>query len=129
MSKYKLSETELEFMNYFWSISKEHCKKDILNTFLGNEKRGSTISFYLSKLAKKGFLIARREGKNFFYKPAISKLEYEQNIINEKLNKTYGQTLETILANFCGRNSLTDDDIVNIQNWLKQLELELKEDK
>lgn len=127
MSKYKLSPSELEFMEFFWNSADEKCKQDVLDFFSGQGKDGNTVSFFLSKLAKKGFLVPRRDGRNFFYSPAVTKLHYEQTVINETLGKTYGDSLEMILANFCGKKSVSSDDIDHIRGWLKNLEQELGE--
>ena len=126
--KYKLAHSELELMDFFWASNKEKCKWDILDYFGNQGKSGSAISFLLSKLTKKGFLVPRREGRNFFYTPAISKLEYERSIINESLNITYGQSLEMILANFCGKKSVAEKDIDKIRKWLDDLEQKLDDD-
>lgn len=123
--KNTLAASELEFMNFFWSSDGEKCKKDLVDIFSKKGIKSSNISFFLSKLTKKGFLIPRREGRNFYYKPSVSKLEYEQFLINNKLNKTYGQSLELILANFCGKNSLSEKELQDIRKWLKDLEKEL----
>lgn len=128
MSKYKLSPSELEFMEFFWNSVEEKCKKDVLDHFSKSGKDGSTVSFFLSKLAKKGFLIPRREGRNFFYMPAVTRLQYEQTMINEALSRTYGNSLEVILANFCGKKSVSRKDIDHIRDWLKDLEQELDEE-
>ena len=40
-------------------------------------------------------------------------------------SKTYGQSLEMILANFCGRESLNERELENVREWLKDLEKEL----
>lgn len=124
MANHNLAATELEFMNFFWNSTEEKCKRDIVSAF-SQRKSGTTISFFLSKLAKKDFLISRREGRNFYYKPAITKSEYEQWVINERVNKSYGMSLEAIIANFCGKDPITDDDVNRIQKWLKELENEL----
>lgn len=128
MIRKKLAQSELEIMNLFWESKEEQCKKDILDSLKGKGKSASTISFFLSSLTKKGFLMPRRAGRNFFYKPAISKLEYERIVINETLNRTYGQSLEMILANFCGKNTVAQKDIDNIREWLSNLEKTLDDD-
>ena len=128
MSKYKLSPSELEFMEFFWNSTEEKCKQDVVDFFISSGKDGNTVSFFLSKLSKKGFLIPRREGRNFFYTPAFSKQHYNQNLINETLEKTYGNSLEMILASFCGKASVSSKDIDHIRNWLKELEQELGEE-
>lgn len=102
-------------------------KKDLVEEFVKEGKSSSNISFFLSKLTKKGFLIPRREGRNFYYRPSVSKLEYEQFSINHRLNKTYGQSLEMILANFCGKDSLSEEELKDIKRWLKELEKGLGE--
>ncbi|MCI8728105.1 MAG: hypothetical protein HFG66_18815 [Hungatella sp.] len=127
--KNTLAAAELEFMSFFWASDGEKCKKDLVEEFSKKGKSGSNISFFLYKLTKKGFLISRREGRNFYYKPSISKLEYEQFLINNNLSKTYGQSLEMILANFCGRESLNERELENVREWLKDLEKELGDTK
>ncbi len=128
MSKYKLSPSELEFMEFFWNSAEGKCKQDVVDFFGSSGKDGSTVSFFLSKLSKKGFLIPRREGRNFFYTPAFSKQHYNQNLINETLGRTYGDSLEMILASFCGKTSVSSKDIDHIRGWLKELEQELGEE-
>ena len=126
MPKYRLASTELKIMECFWKASRELCKQDIREIFCTQEMTGSMVSFLLSKLAKKGFLIARRQGRNFYYSPAVTKVQYEQAVINESLEKTYGKPIEMILANFCGKASATEEELQNIQEWLRKLEQELK---
>ncbi len=121
MSKYKLWPSELESIEFFWNSTDEKCKQDVLDLFGSSERDGSTVSFFLSKLSKKGFLVPRREGRNFFYRPAFSRRQYDQTLINETLGKTYGDSLEMILANFCGKTSVSGKDIDHIRNWLKKL--------
>ena len=128
MSKYKLSPSELEFMEFFWNSAEGKCKQDVVDFFGSSGKDGSTVSFFLSKLSKKGFLIPRREGRNFFYTPAFSKRQYDQTLINETLGRTYGSSLEMILAGFCGKTSVSSKDIDRIRGWLKELEQELGEE-
>lgn len=125
--KNTLAAAELEFMSFFWASDGEKCKKDLVEEFVKEGKSSSNISFFLSKLTKKGFLIPRREGRNFYYRPSVSKLEYEQFSINHRLNKTYGQSLEMILANFCGKDSLSEEELKDIKRWLKELEKGLGE--
>jgi len=123
--KNTLAAAELEFMSFFWASDGEKCKKDLVEEFVKEGKSSSNISFFLSKLTKKGFLIPRREGRNFYYRPSVSKLEYEQFSINNRLNKTYGQSLELILANFCGKDFLSEEELKDVKRWLKELEKEL----
>ena len=125
--KNTLAAAELEFMSFFWASDGEKCKKDLVEEFVKEGKSSSNISFFLSKLTKKGFLIPRREGRNFYYRPSVSKLEYEQFSINHRLNKSYGQSLEMILANFCGKDSLSEEELKDIKRWLKELEKGLGE--
>lgn len=125
--KNTLAAAELEFMSFFWASDGEKCKKDLVEEFVKEGKSSSNISFFLSKLTKKGFLIPRREGRNFYYRPSVSKLEYEQFSINHRLHKTYGQSLEMILANFCGKDSLSEEELEDIKRWLKELEKGLGE--
>lgn len=125
--KNTLAAAELEFMSFFWASDGEKCKKDLVEEFVKEGKSSSNISFFLSKLTKKGFLIPRREGRNFYYRPSVSKLEYEQFSINHRLNKAYGQSLEMILANFCGKDSLSEEELKDIKRWLKELEKGLGE--
>ncbi|MGI6054813.1 MAG: BlaI/MecI/CopY family transcriptional regulator [Clostridium sp.] len=69
------------------------------------------MSTYLSRLVRKKFLTAQKDGRVFYYEPIISRLEYQQSILNETLNKKVGNSIEGIVAAFCGIADASDEDL------------------
>ena len=69
MSKYKLSPSELEFIEFFWNSTEGKCKQDVVDFFSSSGKDGSTISFFLSKSkfrASEFFFLVKAVQKRIF---------------------------------------------------------------
>ena len=97
--------------------------------FFQQQRKGWEYNLLLSlKAVQKRISDSQAGGAELFYTPAFSKRQYDQTLINETLGRTYGSSLEMILAGFCGKTSVSSKDIDRIRGWLKELEQELGEE-
>lgn len=129
----KLTNVEYEFMEYVWSnqqpLNFQDFKQHFIEKIQNHEWIEKTISTYLSVLVKKKFLTAQRSGRIFYYKPIISRLEYQQFILNETLNKKVGSSIEGIVAAFCGIDDASDEDLKSIDEYLTEITKKINKDK
>lgn len=129
----KLTKVEYEFMEYAWSSQQPLNFQDFKHHFIkkisAQEWIEKTISTYLSVLVKKKFLNSERDGRIFYYTPAVSRLDYQQFILNETLNKKVGSSLEGIVAAFCGIDNASEEDLESIDEYLAELAKKLNKDK
>lgn len=121
----KLSDVEYEFMELLWSSESELNFQDFKNHFMNKNWAEKTISTYLHNIVKKGFLKSRREGRTFYYEPAVSQKEYQKYLLNERLHTKVGSSIEGLIAAFCGMDNVSDEDLKKISQHLSELEEQL----
>lgn len=78
--KKELGFTELDIMDYIWSENRENIlSSEIKDYFVLNKNKKwkkQTVSSYLKKLIKRGFLDVKIESGKHYYSPIISRYEY-----------------------------------------------------
>ena len=118
----KLSETELEFMNVIWEHPEGISSEDLYACF--GQARG-TKSTLLYRIAEKNYVRTEREGKHHRYYPLVTRREYEQAILNQKLKKGLGMnSLEQLVAAFCGKERLTVRQARRVRDLIREFENE-----
>ena len=88
----KLTKCELRVMVIIWSSKKELSMQHIcaeVNRQFDTKWKTQTVSTFLARLVKKGFLSMVRKGRVFYYTPLVTKEEYIENTI-PKLFKLLG---------------------------------------
>ena len=66
-----------------------------------------------------------REGKHHRYYPLVTRREYEQAILNQKLKKGLGMnSLEQLVAAFCGKERLTVRQARRVRDLIREFENE-----
>lgn len=119
--KDKLSQSEMQIMEYMWQKSCQLCIQDFLIQFKNTRWKRTTIRTFIKRLIDKGFIIVHKDGHNYYYEAAITKFEYTQTVINESLNTFYGHSIEGIIATFCGVD-IDSKNMDKIRNFLTDLE-------
>lgn len=119
-SRKKLSEAELDFMNVIWAHPEGISSEELYACF--GQARG-TKSTLLYRIAEKKYVRAEREGKHYRYFALVTRREYEQALLNQKLKKGLGiNSLEHLVAAFCGKERLTEQQAKRMRNLLKEFE-------
>lgn len=120
--KKRLSATELEFMRFIWENSEGISSEEIYRHFPQARGTKSTILF---NIAAKGYVENRQEGLHHIYTPLVTRLEYEQALITEELEKTFGvSSFDKLVAAFCGKEKLTEEQKKRVHGLLEQIKEE-----
>ncbi|TGY92611.1 penicillinase repressor [Petralouisia muris] len=115
----KLSKTELEFMKIIWAHPDGISSEELYANFSQALGTKTTI---LHRITEKGLVNIVQKGRHYFYMPKISKLEYEQILIKAKLRKEFDiGSLEGMIAAFCGRTKLSEEELRKVQQLLQEL--------
>lgn len=115
-----LSKTELAYMKVIWDNPDGISSEDIYRQFPNAAGTKSTILF---RVSEKGYVNLIREGLHFLYIPQVTELQYQQALMQAKLKKTFGiSQLPNFIAAFCGKQKLSDDELQNIKDFIKDLE-------
>jgi len=117
-----LSETELDYMKVIWEHPEGISSDNIYRLFPKAKGTKSTILF---RISEKGYVNVVREGRHFLYKPQITKLEYYQALMRDKMKKNFGfSQLPDFIAAFCGKQHPSKETLQRVEDFIKELENE-----
>ena len=117
-----LSNTEMEFMEVIWGNPDGTNSSELYDKFSQALGTKTTI---VHRILEKGYIEAIQQGRHYIYKAKVTKKEYEQAILKQKLKKTFGiGSFESLIATFCGKNKLTASEEEKIRKLLEELENE-----
>jgi len=115
----RLPDTELEVMKALWAAGKDIPRSVLEDTLASFGWAANTVNTYLSRLADKGFLSVRREGKSNLYTPLVTQEEYQAFDSRAVLNRLYGSPRNFVAA--LAREGLEKGELEELQALLDQL--------
>ena len=95
-----------------------------------NEKKNlapTTILSLLTRLEKKGFVSAKKEGKMNLYTPLVTQEEYQQQESRSVLEKLYGNSLKRFVNALYQGEKMKKEDIQELSDFLKEMEEDQEE--
>ena len=118
----RISDAELHVMEVLWAASGPLTATEIAER-IDPERAWSlaTVKTMLSRLAAKGALAHREEGRRYFYTPAIGRDAYVSTESRRFVDKLFGGRLSPLVARLAEEDSLDDEDIAAIEAILKEL--------
>lgn len=124
--KKKLSSTELEFMKFIWNYPEGVSSEEIYQRFPQTRGTKSTILYNISE---KGYVKNYQQGRHHIYHSLVSQEEYEQALLRQQLKSSFGSvSFERLVAAFCGKKTLSANQIKKVENLLKELENDLEDE-
>jgi predicted transcriptional regulator len=118
----RISDAELDVMEALWAAGEPLTAADVADR-IGGERGWSlaTVKTLLSRLAAKGALKHREDGRRFLYSPAIRREDYVGNESRRFVEKLFGGRLSPLVARLAEEDGLDDEDIAAIEALLKEL--------
>lgn len=121
----ELTNCEVLVMKVIWNSDEVLSIQEITNTVnrvYHKDWKVQTVSTFLSKMVKKGFLNMQREGRYFFYYPLITESEYGQKEIDKCVDLWGKGKIGSMLASFTESHKLTEEEKRQIRGLLDGLE-------
>ena len=118
----RISDAELQVMEVLWAASGPLTATEVAER-IGRAREWSlaTVKTMLSRLAAKGALSHREEGRRYFYSPAIERDSYIGSESRRFVDKLFGGRLSPLVARLAEEDSLDEEDIAAIEAILKEL--------
>lgn len=119
----RLPDSELDIMLVLWNHEPPMSRLEIERVV--NEKKKlapTTILSLLTRLEKKGFVSARKEGKMNLYTPLVTQEEYQQQESRSVLEKLYGNSLKRFVNALYQGEKMKKEDIQELSDFLKEME-------
>ena len=118
----RISDAELEVMEALWSAGHPLTAAEAADRIgAGRDWSLATVKTMLSRLAAKGALKHREDGRRFLYSPAIKRDAYVGTESRRFVEKLFGGRLSPLVAQLAEEDALDDDDIAAIEALLKEL--------
>ena len=115
----RLPDTELEVMKALWSTGPDTPRSVLEDKLTPFGWASNTVNTYLARLADKGFVSVRREGKSNLYTPLISQDEYQAFDSRAGLDRLYGSPRNFVAA--LARKGLRRSELEELQSLMDQL--------
>jgi BlaI family penicillinase repressor len=116
----KISPAEWEVLNVVWS----HAPVTAAGVYeaLSNDKNWhpKTVNTFLARLVKKKILNVQREGKANMYAAAVTQEQCVRQESESFLQRVFRGATGPLLAHFCERADLSDEEIAELRQLLKQ---------
>lgn len=81
----------------------------------------ATVKTLLSRLATKGAVSTTKDGRRYLYRPLIARNAHAQTESQRLVDRLFGGRVSPLVAHLAERDSLSPDDIAEIEVLLKAL--------
>lgn len=120
-----ITECEEVVMKCIWDSQEKLALSDI--TAMVNEKYGriwkpQTVSTFLSRLVKKGYLDLYRQGRYFYYTALVSQKEYKRNIITNYIHFWNNGDIDAFACDLYENQALTKDELKQLKDKINELD-------
>ena len=118
----RISDAELDVMEVLWARVEPMTAAEIADGI--DPSRGwslATVKTMLSRLAAKGALAHREDGRRFLYRPAIRREDYVGTESRRFVERLFGGRLSPLVAHLAEEDALSADDLAELEALLKEL--------
>jgi len=118
----RITEAELDVMEILWAAGRPLTSAEIAFA-IGAQRAWSlaTVKTMLSRLAAKGAITHREDGRRFLYSPTFDRESYVSRESRRLVDRLFGGRLSPLMAQLAEEDALGDEDIAEIEKLLKEL--------
>ncbi|MBR3933676.1 MAG: BlaI/MecI/CopY family transcriptional regulator [Clostridia bacterium] len=115
MKNISIGDAELEIMKVIWKAKEPVTSLDIGKKVENKGWKKTTIATFLTRLAEKGALSAKKEGKLYYYSPLITEKDYKKSQTKNLINTLYNGSVRDFALSFFEEQKLSDEDIKELR--------------
>jgi predicted transcriptional regulator len=117
-----LGETEMEVLHHVWDLG-EATVADVRERILDDRDVAyTTVMTVLKKLAEKGYLTYRKDGRSYVYSPAQQPDEVQHSLLQRLMEKVFHGSPSALVQTLVQRENLSEGERHKINNILGALE-------
>ena len=115
----RLPDAELAIMNIIWRESGEITSGTVIKMLEGHKNWSvTTILTFLARLAERGFLTVRKEGRQNFYTAAVKESDYVKSESKSFLERMHGNSLTSLVAALYDGESVPAADLEELRAFI-----------
>jgi len=118
----RISEAEHTVMEALWSESTPLAASDVCDRVCATRDWSiPTVKTLLSRLVAKGAVATEPDGRRFLYTPLIERADYVGSESKRLVERLFGGRAAPLIAHLAESESLSDEDLAEIEALLKEL--------
>ncbi|WP_375291470.1 BlaI/MecI/CopY family transcriptional regulator [Qipengyuania sp.] len=117
----RISEAEHAVMEALWDQSPLSAADVCERVCTQRDWSMPTVKTLLARLVNKGAVETEAEGRRFLYSPKIARSDYVGTESRRLLDRLFGGKPASLFAQLAESESLTDEDLVEMERLLKEL--------
>ena len=122
MKNISIGDAELEIMKVIWKAKEPVTSLDIGKEVEDKGWKKTTIATFLARLAEKGALSAKKQGKLYYYTPLITEKEYRKSQTKNLIKTLYNGSVRDFAVSFFEEQKLSDKDIAELKAIFEEKE-------
>jgi len=110
-----LSDLQLTLMRVFWSRSSASAAEVVAVLRATRPLAHTTVATLLSRLEKRGLLIAAREGRQISYRAGVSQQEVRRSMVSSLLTGLFDGEARGLLSHLIDQRRISADELAEIR--------------
>ena len=120
MESEKLTNKEEEVMQVLWNMEAAFIK-DMLPLFTEPKLHYNTLSTIIRNLEEKGYVAHRQFGNTYQYFPVVSKQDYQNNfVLNKIVGGYFNNSYRDLVAYFAKEEKISPDELREIITMIEK---------
>ena len=116
-----LAKSELELARIVWNLGEATVRQVFEALPEDRDIDFWTVQTYLRRLARKGYLKTRRQGRNNVYQPRVKPGEVVREVVDDFLNRMFDGEMLPLFQQLIHDRGLSDEEIEELQKTLNKL--------
>lgn len=117
-----LGETEMEVLHHVWALDEATVSEVRERILEDREVAYTTVMTVMKKLAEKGYLTYRKEGRSYVYEPAQQPGEVQHSLLQRLMDKVFHGSPSSLVQTLVQRENLSDTERREIKSIIDALE-------
>ncbi len=125
MDPYEISTCERMVMKIIWESEEDPDLAHVMNGVnqeFGKNWKPQTVSTFLARLVKKGYLSVYRKGRYSYYQPLVSKDEFKTSTVSENIRYFNQGNIGAFVCGLFDNMKLSKEDKERIKKKIDELD-------
>lgn len=114
-----LSDLQLDLMRVLWARD-EASVADIAAALDDRDLAHTTVATVLTRLAKRGLVSARRDGRQLIYRAEVAEPEVRRSMVGGLLRSVFGGDPKALLAHLVDERDVSSRDLDRVRELLSR---------
>ncbi len=114
-----LSDLQLDLMRVLWARD-EASVADIAAALDDRDLAHTTVATVLTRLAKRGLVSARRDGRQLIYRAEVAESEVRRSMVGGLLRSVFGGDPKALLAHLVDERDVSSRDLERVRELLSR---------